>query len=298
MCGITGLLNTGGRRADPEVVRRMAAAMHHRGPDDEGFFVDGSLALGFKRLSIVDRAGGHQPMTGDGGRYTIVFNGEIYNHKELRASLEQEAEVRFRTQCDTEVLLAAYRHWGAEALPRLNGMFAFAVWDAAERVLFLARDRLGKKPLYFAEGAHGFTFASEVKGLLAHPEISSAVDPTRIATFLTYRYVPGDETLFRGVSCLPPGTWMTVSERGSVRPQPYWNAEPAPGPGPSARPASHAELRQRFGELLTDAVRLRRIADVPVGAFLSGGLDSSVIVALMSSMHLSLIHISEPTRPY
>jgi asparagine synthase (glutamine-hydrolysing) len=288
MCGITGLLSSGAAPPDGDLLRRMTGALRHRGPDDEGFFTDRELALGFRRLSIIDLEGGRQPMTSDCGRYTIVFNGEIYNHADVRHRLERDHGVGFRTRSDTEVILNAFRQWGATSLDQLNGMFAFAIWDALQRKLFLARDRLGKKPLYFARTSGGFCFASEVKVLLLHPELGAQVDQTRIATFLTYRYVPGDETLFKGIDCLPPASFLEVSAVGAEPgpPQTYWDYEFAADPGPSrdgvgGTDALVAELR----ELLADSVRLRMIADVPVGAFLSGGLDSSLIVALMSGLH-------------
>jgi len=282
MCGIAGILQLSGGPPPPELIRRMTDAMPHRGPDDEGFFADGSLALGFRRLSIIDLASGHQPMTSDCGRYTVVFNGEIYNYRELRAVLEKDHGARFRTGSDTEVILAGYRAWGASAVSRFNGMFAFALWDAGERVLFLARDRLGKKPLYWVQVPGGFAFASEVKVLLRHPGVSAEVDRGLLPAFLAYRYVPGAETLFKDVHCLPPGHTVTVSAgRGIAAPERYWDYDF----GPSGRASAGDAVQDRFRELLLDSVRLRMIADVPVGAFLSGGLDSSVIVALMARLH-------------
>ena len=283
MCGIAGIFNYGNRQpADLGVLRRMSRALLHRGPDDEGFFEDLELGLGFRRLAIIDVSGGHQPMTSDCGRFTIIFNGEIYNHAQLRRVLEADHGARFSTRSDTEVILAAYRQWGAAALDRLNGMFALAIWDSVERVLFLARDRLGKKPLYFSRLAGGLCFASEVKALLEHPAVPREVERKRIPTFLAYRYVPGDETLFRGVECLPPASWVRVSAAGGVsEPRRYWDYSFATA-GARSRPGA---LCAELSELLTDSVRLRRIADVPVGAFLSGGLDSSLIVALMSQQH-------------
>jgi asparagine synthase (glutamine-hydrolysing) len=264
----------------------MMDAMRHRGPDDSGSFYDGEVALGFRRLSIIDPSGGHQPLSTSCGRYTIVFNGEIYNYRELREELVRDHRTSFRTASDTEVVVNSLKCWGTDALSRFNGMFAFAVWDAHERSLILARDRIGKKPLFYSVCRRGIVFASEVKALLEHPDVSRALDVSRLATFLAYRYLPGDETLFAGVYCLPAGTWARVSATDTqVTPRTYWdvsfgNAAPDP--------AVHRELET----LLDDAVRRRMVADVPLGLFLSGGLDSSVILALMAR------HASAPVKTF
>lgn len=285
MCGIVGQLSHRGIRPDEGVLARMAGAMVHRGPDDEGVHLDGGLGLRFRRLSIIDLSCGHQPLSSADGRYTIVFNGEIYNHASLRETLEREHRCVFRTHSDTEVIVNACAVWGEEALARFNGMFAFALWDARERRLFLARDRMGKKPLYFFRTPETFVFASELKVLFEHPEVPREVDRSRIASFVAYRYVPGAETLFRGIELLPAGTCLTVSEEhGPEDIRRYWDYDFAPADDPSLI-RDPAEAAARLEELLTDSTRLRMIADVPFGAFLSGGLDSSVIVALMSRLH-------------
>jgi len=282
MCGIIGGIQARGAKPEPALLKRMADAMSHRGPDDEGFFFDRSVALGFKRLAIIDLSGGHQPMSTDCGRYTIAFNGEVYNYRDLREVLERDHGVTFRTGSDTEVILYAYKAWGASAVERLNGMFALAIWDAVEETLFLARDRFGKKPLYYVETPSGFWFASEVKVLFQHPEVSAEVETSRIPAFLAYRYVPGAETLFRGIRCLEPASRVTVSsQKGVGVPERYWDYSFSSGPFTARADDAARELR----ELLVDSVRLRMIADVPVGAFLSGGIDSSLIVALMSAQH-------------
>jgi asparagine synthase (glutamine-hydrolysing) len=280
MCGIAGVFNFSGGRSSEEVVRRMAGAIRHRGPDDEGFFADRGVCLGFRRLSIIDLSGGHQPMSL--GALTIVFNGEIYNYQDLRRELETNHAAAFRTHSDTEVILNAYRQWGPAAVERFNGMFALAIWDAERETLFLARDRLGKKPLYYARGSYGFCFASEVKALFEHPEVSGEVDRDQIPTFLAYRYLPGQETLFRGVGCLPPGSSLQVSAEGVGQPKSFWDYSFA---GTGGKSCSTEEVKEKLWALLKDAVRLRMIADVPFGAFLSGGIDSSLIVALMAEMH-------------
>jgi asparagine synthase (glutamine-hydrolysing) len=286
VCGIAGVLHANGAPVDLGVVRRMTEAIRHRGPDDEGLFADRGVALGFRRLSIIDLGGGHQPMSTACGRYSIVFNGEIYNYQELRETLAFRHGACFRTDSDTEVILAGYAAWGVEALRRFNGMFGFAIWDAWKQSLLLARDRLGKKPLFLAKIPQGLVFASEVKALLRHPDVGTDVEPASIPALLAYRYVPGRETLFRSVECLPPATFMTVSSDGEVSsPQSYWDYDFSLEVGENGPRRDPRALTEALGELLTDAVRLRMIADVPVGAFLSGGIDSSLVVALMSRLH-------------
>lgn len=282
MCGILGILRYGGDGPDRTVLQRMSAAIRHRGPDDDGMHAAGPVALGFRRLAIIDLTTGHQPQSTKCGRYTIVFNGEIYNYRDIRACLEKEHGVEFRTTSDTEVLLYAYRQWGADALARLNGMFALAIWDEREQELFLARDRAGKKPLYYVPSDDGLVFCSEIKGLLEHPEVPREIDPDLVPTFLAYRYVPGQETLFRGIRCVPAGSFMRVSRAGTSEPREYWDVAP---PRDDRDRLGEAEATSRVEELLRDAVRLRLVADVPVGAYLSGGLDSSLVVALMAKLH-------------
>ncbi len=286
MCGIAGILTRHGAAPDLEVLGRMMDAMRHRGPDDAGNYSDGEVALGFRRLSIIDLAGGHQPLSTACGRYTIVFNGEIYNYRELRVELEREHQLTFRTASDTEVVVNAVKLWGPEALTRLNGMFAFAVWDGRERTLLLARDRIGKKPLYFSASRHGIVFASEIKGLLEHPQVPRTLDETRLPAFLAYRYLPGDETLLAGIHCLPAGTWARISAADSgIEPRTYWDLT-------VNEADSSPDMPARLEALLDDAVARRMIADVPLGLFLSGGLDSSVILAMMAR------HATEPVKTF
>jgi asparagine synthase (glutamine-hydrolysing) len=270
MCGITGIA---GEKAAEHIVA-MTRTLAHRGPDGEGFYSSVDIALGHRRLSVIDLKTGHQPMTTPDGRHTIVFNGEIYNFVALRKRLESRG-ARFRTCSDTEVLLLAYAAWGRHALERLRGMFAFAIWDGWERRLFLARDRLGLKPLYFAETAGSFLFASEMKALLAHPKISRRLDPLALDDFLTYLYVPAPGTIFRGISELPPGHWLEWHD-GRLRTRRYWDVTFAPEAQP---PRRHSEALQ---SLLADSVGAHLASDVPLGVFLSGGLDSGVVTVLMA----------------
>jgi asparagine synthase (glutamine-hydrolysing) len=286
MCGIAGVLSLAGGSPEREVLRGMAEAMRHRGPDDEGVFLDREVGLVFRRLSIIDLAGGHQPMTSHCGRFTIAFNGEIYNYRELRRELQERHGSRFLTNSDTETILEAYRAWGRGCLSRLNGMFAFALWDAGERRLLLARDRLGKKPLYFSPVPGGVAFASEIKALFRHPGVSANVERRRVPTFIAYRYLPGDETLFSGVRCLPAASTLGLTATGGVEePVRYWDYDFDEDRAIRERCPALGERKERLLALLEDSVRLRMIADVPVGAFLSGGLDSSLVVALMSRIH-------------
>ena len=260
----------------------MAAAIAHRGPDDEGFLEvdtkDGGwrVLLAHRRLSIIDLAGGHQPMGNEDGRIQIVFNGEIYNYLELRDALVEQGH-RFSTNSDTEVIVHAYEQYGPDCVHQLRGMFAFAIWDGGAQRLFLARDRYGQKPLFLYESDGTFLFASEIKALLAHPDVRAEVDLDAVASYLAYRYVPGPGTLLEGIRKLPPGHWA-LWQRGQFEERRYYTPPDCALPG--AEPAGDKVVE--FLSLLDDAVRLRMVADVPFGAFLSGGIDSSVVVALMS----------------
>jgi asparagine synthase (glutamine-hydrolysing) len=224
MCGIAGIFSANLSVADrTDAVGRMVLRMVQRGPDDQGIRSDGDVTLGMCRLAIFDPANGHQPMRTPDGRFTMVFNGAIYNHRELRAGLEKEGWA-FRSHCDTEVLLAAYARHGAACLPRLRGMFAFAIWDARERTLFVARDPLGIKPLYYAR-LHdtGLIFASELNGLLASGRVAREIDPAAVGEYLAWFSVPAPRTLYRGVANLPPGYCLSVDARGTVRTQAWWH---------------------------------------------------------------------------
>lgn len=290
MCGITGFL-TSSTETEFEMnftVARMADQLVHRGPDDSGVWVDrqAGVALGHRRLSILDLSpDGHQPMHSESGRYVVVFNGEVYNFEDLRSTLGSMGH-RFRGHSDTEVMLAAMEQWGVdESLVRFNGMFAFAVWDRKERQLHLVRDRLGEKPLYYGWMGQTFLFGSELKALVAHPEFKDEVDRDALALYLHYNCIPAPYSIYRGIKKLPPATKLTLtlsSMPGMPSPRPYWSAEEAMRRG-LEKPfeGSEKEAITRLDVLLRDAVKMRMVADVPLGAFLSGGVDSSTIVALM-----------------
>jgi len=290
VCGLNGVWRTGGGAEDAlrRDVRAMAAALAHRGPDDAGDFVDApaGVALGFRRLAIVDLSpAGHQPMRSADGRLVVVFNGEIYNHRDLRACLEREG-VAFRGGSDTEVIVERMaRHGVRETLPELWGMFAIAVWDTRERVLWLVRDRLGKKPLYYGRAADGaWIFGSELKSLRAYPGCPTAIDRDAVAALLRLACIPAPASIYRGIAKLPPGHVARLSATGEAHVEPYWRARTVVESALAARRTPSDEAMIEEGEaLLRDAVRRRMIADVPLGAFLSGGIDSTAIVALMQA---------------
>jgi asparagine synthase (glutamine-hydrolysing) len=262
----------------------MRDAMIHRGPDDEGLWqaADHRVALAHRRLSIVDlSAAGRQPMTNEDGRVWLTFNGEIYNHQELRASLIAAGHV-FRSRCDAEVVIHAYEEYGTDVVQRLDGMFAFGLWDGREGgQLMLARDRLGKKPLYYTDRGGRLQFASEIKALLAHPDVPRDLDPVALDFYLTFSNVPAPRTMFAGICKLPPGCILTCSPSRGIEIRRYWSALDGSVPG---RDVPEAEAIGTVRTLLRSAVRKRMMSDVPIGALLSGGIDSSTNVALMSEL--------------
>ncbi|MDX2137129.1 MAG: asparagine synthase (glutamine-hydrolyzing) [Chloroflexota bacterium] len=279
MCGLCGVLHLDGAPADAAVVERMTGLLLHRGPDQGRVIVDGRVALGNRRLAIQDLSpAGALPMQSSDGALTLAYNGEIYNYPALKAQMEAAGE-RFASHSDAEAILKLYRQRGFEMFTPLRGMFALALWDAPNQQLLLARDRLGEKPLYYYHDAHILAFASEIKALLAHPAVprQSAFDAHRLALYLAYGYLPAPETAFVGVRALRPGHYLHVVN-GTVREGCYWSPPPNAAPNETADVAAH---RQHIHEALEDAVRQALISDVPLGAFLSGGLDSSLIVALM-----------------
>lgn len=277
MCGIVGLLYSDPRRPCPEdAIARIRDVFPYRGPDDAGLFVDGPAALGHRRLSIIDLGGGHQPMADPDDRLSIVFNGEIYNYRSLRERLISEG-CAFHTDSDTEVILHLYARQGEACVQELNGMFAFGIWDRVRRTLFLARDRMGVKPLYYAESPEAFVFASEIKAVLASGVVRARCREEALTEYLVFRQVAGNETLFAGVRSLPPGCTMTVSE-GRAEARRFWSRYP-----PAERhDEPYDDARARLAELLEESVRLRMISDVPLGTFCSGGVDSSLVTALAS----------------
>jgi len=281
MCGIAGIFHTDGQPAPTVLLKRMTDALAHRGPDGEGFFNSGFVALGHRRLAIIDLTpAGHQPMSTPDGAFTLTYNGEIYNYQELRIELESHGH-RFRSSSDTEVLLHAWAEWGQDALHRLNGMFAFAIWDRARSELTLARDRYGIKPLYYRRDARRFLFASEVKAMLTLPDVSAALDEEALVEYLTFQNFFTDRTLFAGVRMLPPGHSLTVqlAEGTPAAPKMYWDYSFSE----SATEFSDAEYVERVRQLFISGVHRQLASDVPVGTYLSGGLDTGSITAVASS---------------
>jgi asparagine synthase (glutamine-hydrolysing) len=282
MCGIAGFIDfwdASSTRESQEratVLDRMCRIITHRGPDDQGVMLEPGVALGMRRLSIIDIAGGHQPIYNEDGNVAIVFNGEIYNFLELKPKLEAKGHV-FKTNSDTETIVHAYEEHGASCVTHLRGMFTFAIWDARTQQLFLARDRVGKKPLYYTTTPSGtFVFGSELKAVLEHPDVPREMDLEALDAYLTLGYVPDPLSIFRNIRKLPPGHHLTLAN-GQVILKQYWDFSFQP-----VESSAEEDLVKRLEELLEESVRLRLISDVPLGAFLSGGIDSSTVVALMA----------------
>jgi len=290
MCGIAGFVESsaakGSTRDDAaHLAHQACGVIRHRGPDDEGTFVDAGVALGMRRLSIIDLSTGHQPIANEDGTVRVVFNGEIYNFRELRRDLETSGH-HFATSTDTEVIVHAYEEWGPDAIARLRGMFAIAIWDAAAHQLLLARDRIGIKPLYYSQVGKRLYFGSEIKSLLCAQDVPRELDFTALDHYLSFLYTPRDGSIFRSISKLPPGCLLTWHE-GLIKIRPFWqfpNRECFDGDEADAVPALRAVLQ--------DAVRSHLVSDVPVGAFLSGGVDSSLVVGLMAEA------CTEPVRTF
>jgi asparagine synthase (glutamine-hydrolysing) len=286
MCGICGIYNYAtGAPADPARVEAMAQSIRHRGPDDDGFHYDGPLGLGFRRLSIIDLATGHQPLCDENATRWVVLNGEIYNYRELRRELEAAGH-RFRTRTDTETIAHGHEEWGADVTNRLNGMFGFALWDAPRRELLLARDPLGIKPLYWYDDGHRLLFASEIKAILQDETVTREIDLESLAVFLAYGYVPSPRTLFKGIHKLAPG-WRLRVGSGGARAERYWRAIPA-----VRADISEGEAIDEYARLLRQAVERQRVSDVPIGVMLSGGVDSGVVTAILAEI------TNEPVRTF
>src|SRR6266513_467025 len=277
MCGICGQFNfAGDEPVEPLTIRRMTDSIAHRGPDDEGYFFSGPLGLGFRRLSIIDLAGGHQPMFDAQQTVCIVFNGEIYNYKELRQELNKYGHC-FRTNSDTEVIIHGYKEWGTDVLNHLNGMFGVAIWDLQRKRLVVARDGMGIKLVYYRIAEGRFTFGSEIRAVLAGEQSHPEIDLTALNLFLRFRYTPSPLTLFQGIRKLAPGT-MLVLEGGKYREERWYDYTPIP----FSRPKEDEEATRELLELYKGAVKRHLLSDVPVGILLSGGLDSGLLLALMN----------------
>ncbi|WP_018175008.1 MULTISPECIES: XrtA/PEP-CTERM system amidotransferase [unclassified Thioalkalivibrio] len=288
MCGIAGIFDLHGRRPiDRACLEGMNATQFHRGPDEGGIHLEPGVGLAHRRLSIIDLAGGQQPLFNEDGSVVVTYNGEIYNFPELTHEL-QRAGHRFRTHCDTEVIVHAWEEWGEDCVQRFRGMFAFALWDRHTQTLFLARDRLGIKPLYYSTLTDGqLIFGSELKVLLAHPGQTRELDPCAVEEYFAYGYVPEPRSILGGVHKLPPGHTLTVrrNQRSAASPRAYWDV-----PFATTAPIGMSEAAEELTERLREAVRIRMVAEVPLGAFLSGGVDSSAVVAMMAGLS------TEPVR--
>ena len=281
MCGICGIAvpKKINRRVDESLLKRMRDTLTHRGPDDAGIFLSGGIGLGHRRLSIVDLSGGHQPMPNEDGQVQIVFNGEIYNHKDHRPMLEARGH-RYQTSSDTETIIHLYEEFGAAAVQHLRGMFAFAIWDANQQRLLLARDRLGIKPLYYTLSQEGeLHFASEIKALIESCAVKPELNYNVLADFSANRYTSGDETLFKGIHRLPPGHTL-IWQNGQIEIEQFWNVSFAK----DETALSDKQYTEQFDQLFRESVRLRLMADVPLGMFLSGGIDSTAIAGVMSKL--------------
>jgi asparagine synthase (glutamine-hydrolysing) len=275
MCGICGVVFAQpGEGIAEATLRQMCRVMRHRGPDDEGYYSDDQAAIGMRRLSIIDLSTGKQPISNENGTIWIVFNGEIYNYLQLREQLERKGHT-FSTNTDTETIIHAYEEYGDRCVEHFNGMFGFAIWDTARRRLFLARDRVGIKPMYYWFGQNQLVFGSELKAVIEHPNIPLEVDPVALNHFLTLEYIPSPWTIFKDIHKLPPGHFL-VFENSRCKVKQYWDITF------QETPVDEAECVEALADLLRDAVRLQLVSDVPLGAFLSGGIDSSTVVALMS----------------
>lgn len=276
MCGIAGIIKFNSESVSEQEIRKMTGKISHRGPDDSGIFIDGPVGLGHRRLSIIDLSPrGHQPMSDEDGKVWIVFNGEIYNFQQLKVLLDPGT--KFNSDSDTEIIIHLYKKYGPSCLDHLRGMFAFAIWDSGKKQLFIARDRIGKKPLKYYLDDNCFIFASELKAILENPEVRKEPDYPAIDEFLTYKYVPCPKTGFKGIYKLPPAHYMIIDADGKHEIKRYWSLDYS-----QKMDLSEDEWQDAIIEKLQESIRLRLVSDVPLGAHLSGGIDSSLIAALMS----------------
>lgn len=276
MCGIAGMLYFDpSRPVDRETLRAITDEIRHRGPDDQGLFVEGNVGLGHRRLSIIDLSGGHQPIADETGRYQIVFNGEIYNYQGLKAELEGKGH-RFKTRSDTETILRAYMEYGEDCVSRLNGMFAFAIWDGVARKLFLARDRVGKKPIYYHADNEKLIFASEMKSILREGSVPRKINPVALDAYFRHMYIPDPCSIFEGIHKVMPASTLTCKD-GRIVTRKYWSV-----PYLETAPRSEDDYAEELFALADDAVKIRLMSEVPLGVFLSGGVDSSAITGLMA----------------
>ncbi|HXV98796.1 MAG TPA: asparagine synthase (glutamine-hydrolyzing), partial [Anaerolineae bacterium] len=286
MCGICGAVDLKSPHpVDQNVLLKMTQAMKHRGPDEQGIYRCGPVGLGSRRLSIIDLAGGRQPITNEDETIWIVFNGEIYNYRELRTFLQKKGHI-FRTHTDTEVILHLYEEFGLECVQHLNGIFAFAIWDAPRQELTLARDRMGIKPLYYTETANGLIFGSELKVVLAHPEVKREIDLISLNEYLSFEYVPSPRTIIRDIYRLEPGHILRYTAQG-IHQQPYWHISLARSE--SRPPVNWRDYAAHLYETLKNSVQQELVSDVPVGVLLSGGLDSSTIAAFMVDLYPGVV---------
>src|SRR5687767_5445063 len=275
MCGITGFVRNDGKPVDEALLARMNEAIRHRGPDEDGFYVNGSVGMAMRRLAIIDLKSGQQPIHNRDRTAWIVFNGEIYNYLELREKLEKLGHT-FYTNSDTEAIVHAYDQYGADCPNHLRGMFAFAIWDESDQALFLARDRVGKKPLLYSLVNGQLIFASEFSALLLHPDVSRDIEPEALDYYLSFMCIPAPLTAYRAIRKLEPGHWLRW-RKGEIEVQRYWQPDFT-----KKLAIDEEEAGERTVEILRDAVRVRLMSEVPLGAFLSGGVDSSAVVALMA----------------
>jgi asparagine synthase (glutamine-hydrolysing) len=280
MCGIAGIVDLKSRPVDRAPLQKMCDLLEHRGPDDQGFYVHCSAALGQRRLSIIDLSSGQQPMSNEDGTVWVTFNGEIYNFQQLRQELLKRGHT-FKTNSDTETVVHAYEEYGDDCVHHFRGMFAFGIWDQNRKRLLLARDRTGKKPIYYTVVDGQFLFASELQSLVSHPAVKRDIAPTSIDDYLTYGYIPAPQSIYKNVHKLPPAHLLTLAadDPAGSQTRRYWQLEYEP-----KLEVNDREAVEGLREVLTEAVRLRMISDVPIGALLSGGVDSSVVVAIMSQL--------------